>query len=143
MANRFGYFVSAATASSTPFASQPGGCSTTALTPAASISAMHSSAEYDDVWRCCPEGVPLDQMWTCASTISIASPLPSAAFPSCVLRDAPRLRRDAPQDEVILVIELRKNIILRSPRSGRLEGRTAGLQPTPISSRASRTRRAP
>src|SRR6266849_5453015 len=140
MANRSGYFVAAATATSTPLTSQPGGCSTTASTPAASISARHASAEYDDAWRCCPEDVPLDQIWTCASTISMAASLPSTALPSCVLRHAPRLRRDAPQDEVILVIALRKNLILRSPRSGRLEGRTAGIRPTPASSRASRTR---
>src|SRR5207253_1534947 len=55
---------------------QPGGCSRQALTPAASISRMHSSAEYKVTWRCDGlVGGPADQMWTCASTISMLSPL--------------------------------------------------------------------
>ena len=46
----------------------------------------------------------------------------------CVLRDAPFGRS---QDEVSLCWALRKNLILRRPRSGLLEGRTALIQAFP------------
>src|SRR5260370_9696494 len=49
----------------------------------------------------------------------------NTAWLACVLRDAPRLAQGAPQHEGGYSMALRKTLILRSPRSGRLEGRTA------------------
>src|SRR6266581_1451753 len=49
-------------------------------------------------------------------------PLAVAGAP-CVLRDAPL--RSAPQDEENLFVALKTDLILRRPRSGSLEGRTA------------------
>src|SRR5882724_10222131 len=73
---RFGYLAAASSEILPEFVSQPGGCSRQALTPAASMSRMHSSAEYEVTWRCDGlVGGPADQMWTCASTINILSPL--------------------------------------------------------------------
>src|SRR3954471_10643296 len=48
--------------------SQAGGWITAASTPAASMSASASSAEYG-CWRCAARGVPFAQMWMWASTI--------------------------------------------------------------------------
>jgi len=45
----------------------------------------------------------------------------------CVLRDA--LLRSAPQDEEDLQMAIKASLILRSPRSGRLEGRTTVIRP--------------
>src|SRR5580658_1749441 len=73
MPKRFGYLVAASSEILPEFGSQPGGCSRQALTPAASMSRMHSSAEYELTWRCIAlVGGPADQIWTCASTISMA-----------------------------------------------------------------------
>src|SRR5712671_5543551 len=70
---RFGYLAAASSEILPEFGSQPGGCSRQALTPAASMSRMHSSAVYEVTWRCDGlVGGPADQMWTCASTISMA-----------------------------------------------------------------------
>src|SRR5215470_5685410 len=70
---RFGYLDAASSDIFPEFGSQPGGCSKQALTPAASMSRMHSSAVYEVTWRCDGlVGGPADQMWTCASTISTA-----------------------------------------------------------------------
>src|SRR4029077_4123735 len=82
---RFGYLAAASSEILPEFGSQPGGCSRQALTPAASISRMHSSAEYEVTWRCDGlVGGPADQMWTCASTISMLSPLLATIRPvSC------------------------------------------------------------
>src|SRR5579862_4307931 len=73
MPKRVGYLAAASSEILPEFGSQPGGCSRQALTPAASMSRMHSSAVYEFTWRCdgLPGG-PADQMWTCASTISMA-----------------------------------------------------------------------
>src|ERR1700729_1435028 len=73
---RVGYFAAAASDTAPELGSQPGGCSRQALTPPASMSRMHSSAEYELTWRCIAlVGGPADQIWTCASTISMAFPL--------------------------------------------------------------------
>src|SRR5215831_16143376 len=70
---RLGYLAAASSEILPEFGSQPGGCSRQALTPAASMSRMHSSAVYEVTWRCDGlVGGPADQMWTWASTISIA-----------------------------------------------------------------------
>src|SRR5947207_15766913 len=74
IAHRFGYLAAASSEILPEFGSQPGGCNMQASTPAASISRMHSSAEKDVTWRCDGlVGGPADQMWTCASTISMVS----------------------------------------------------------------------
>src|SRR5215469_18596264 len=73
MPKRFGYLAAASSETLPEFGSQPGGCSRHALTPAASMSRMHSSAVYELTWRCDGlVGGPADQIWTCASTISMA-----------------------------------------------------------------------
>src|SRR6266481_9769256 len=73
IAKRFGYLAAASSETLPEFGSQPGGCSRQALTPAASMSRMHSSAVYEVTWRCDGlVGGPADQMWTCAATISMA-----------------------------------------------------------------------
>src|SRR5215472_5738411 len=73
MPKRLGYLAAASSEIFPEFGSQPGGCNRHALTPAASISRMHSSAVYEVTWRCDGlVGGPADQMWTCASTISMA-----------------------------------------------------------------------
>src|ERR1700745_961264 len=70
---RWGYLAAPTSEILPAFGSQPGGCSRQALTPAASMSRMHSSAVYEVTWRCDGlVGGPADQMWTCASTMSIA-----------------------------------------------------------------------
>src|SRR5262252_16770 len=75
MPNRFGYLAAASSETFPEFGSQPGGCKRQALTPAASMSRMHSSAVYEVTWRCDGlVGGPADQMWTWASTISMAFP---------------------------------------------------------------------
>ncbi len=50
-----------------------------------------------------------------------------AAKTPCVLRDAPPW--GAPQDEEHLLVVSKTCLILRKPRSGRLEGRTVPIQP--------------
>src|SRR5215468_11477376 len=73
---RFGYLAAASSEIVPEFGSHPGGCNRQALTPAASMSRMHSSAVYEVTWRCDGlVGGPADQMWTCASTINMAAPL--------------------------------------------------------------------
>src|SRR5215831_3892805 len=73
IAKRFGYLAAASSEILPELGSQPGGCSRQALTPAASMSRMHSSAVYEVTWRCDGlVGGPADQMWTCASTINMA-----------------------------------------------------------------------
>src|SRR5437773_1003763 len=92
IAKRFGYLAAASSEILPEFGSQPGGCSRQAFTPAASISRMHSSAVYEVTWRC--EGLvggPADQMWTCASTISMLSPWKLRSQPA-MLRDVAHLR---------------------------------------------------
>src|SRR5262252_10704294 len=75
IAKRFGYLAAASSEILPEFGSQPGGCSRQASTPAASMSRMHSSAVYEVTWRCDGlVGGPADQMWTWASTISMAFP---------------------------------------------------------------------
>src|SRR6267378_4987621 len=76
IAKRSGYLAAASSEIFPELGSQPGGCSRHALTPAASMSRMHSSAVYEVTWRCDGlVGGPADQMWTCASTINMLSPL--------------------------------------------------------------------
>src|SRR5262249_28159166 len=73
MPKRLGYLAAASSEILPEFGSQPGGCNRQALTPAASMSRMHSSAVYEGTWRCDGlVGGPADQMWTCASTVNIA-----------------------------------------------------------------------
>src|SRR6516164_2646259 len=72
MPNRPGYLAAASSEIFPEFGSQPGGCNRQALTPAASMSRMHSSAVYEVTWRCDGlVGGPADQICTCASTINI------------------------------------------------------------------------
>ncbi len=86
--------------------------------------------------RCTEEGLP--QLPSAATAAAAASGrsgavafqsryvsrwvMRTAAARTCVLRDA--LLRSAPQDEVDLYVASKAHLILRSPRSGRLEGRT-------------------
>src|SRR6201987_6565605 len=84
IAKRLGYLAAASSEILPEFGSQPGGCSRQALTPAASMSRIHSSAVYEVTWRCDGlVGGPADQIWTCASTINIAFSLLYGAAGFC------------------------------------------------------------
>src|SRR5579885_484002 len=89
-AKRVGYFAAAASATATQSLSQPGGWISPASTPAASISARHSSAVKCEAWRWCGGGEPLVQTWTCASTISMAFSPHSGAASRAAPSDTPR-----------------------------------------------------
>ena len=76
-ANRFGYLAAASSDILPEFGSQPGGCRRQASTPAASIRGCTPRPYRRLTWRCAAlVGGPADQMWTCASTISMAASYP-------------------------------------------------------------------
>src|SRR3979409_2501035 len=74
IAKRVGDFWPPASATPRELGSQPGGWSSAASTPPASISFRQSSADQAGIWRCAAfVGSPCCHRWICASTISMVS----------------------------------------------------------------------